>query len=180
MKNFTQIKEYVSQLKAAAKGGKGQAAPNSAANAPQSGSKPGNKKARVFPIIMVSSSPTALLTLHNIKKFLEESIYESAEAAKQRNGGKTEDMIPIYRRTTQIGAGGKEVETRVKYFAVDGVDALGKFGPDAWDRVVCVMTTGQEWQFKPYRWTEPKQLFHNGMLHPRNRRLEPPLSPSIL
>lgn len=24
------------------------------------------------------------------------------------------------------------------------------------------MTTGQEWQFKPYKWKEPKELFHNG------------------
>ncbi len=26
---------------------------------------------------------------------------------------------------------------------VDSVEALNKFGPDAWDRVVCVLTTGQ-------------------------------------
>lgn len=31
------------------------------------------------------------------------------------------------------------------------------------DRVVCVMTTGQEWQFKPYKWKEPKELFHHGV-----------------
>ncbi|KAG8898699.1 accessory factor associated with RNA polymerase II [Tulasnella sp. 403] len=172
--NFTQIKEYVSQLKSAAKGPKvaavvtptasSVASTSSAASpSPAAASKAaGGKKSRVFPIIMVSSSPTALLTLHNIKKFLEESIYEPSEVARQRNGGaKTEDVIPIYRKRTHIGAGGKEVETRVKYFAVDGVDALGKFGADAWDRVVCVMTTGQEWQFKPYKWTEPRQLFHN-------------------
>jgi len=24
------------------------------------------------------------------------------------------------------------------------------------------MTTGQEWQFKPYKWNEPKELFHHG------------------
>lgn len=29
------------------------------------------------------------------------------------------------------------------------------------DRVVCVITTGQEWQFRPYKWTEPKELFHH-------------------
>ena len=28
--------------------------------------------------------------------------------------------------------------------------------------MVCVMTTGQAWQFRPYKWSEPKQLFHNG------------------
>ena len=26
------------------------------------------------------------------------------------------------------------------------------------------MTTGQAWQFRPYKWSEPKQLFHNGTL----------------
>jgi len=30
------------------------------------------------------------------------------------------------------------------------------------DRVVCVMTTGQEWQFNKYKWKEPKELFHHG------------------
>jgi len=30
------------------------------------------------------------------------------------------------------------------------------------DRVLCVFTTGQAWQFKPYKWTEPKDLFRNG------------------
>jgi len=28
--------------------------------------------------------------------------------------------------------------------------------------VLCVFTTGQAWQFKPYKWTEPKDLFRNG------------------
>ena len=25
------------------------------------------------------------------------------------------------------------------------------------------MTTGQAWQFRPYKWNEPRQLFHHGM-----------------
>ena len=28
-----------------------------------------------FPIIMISSSPTALITMHNVKRFLQESVY---------------------------------------------------------------------------------------------------------
>lgn len=32
------------------------------------------------------------------------------------------------------------------------------------DRVLCVFTTGQAWQFKPYKWTDPKDLFRNGKL----------------
>lgn len=56
----------------------------------------------------------------------------------------------------------KESVTQLTYYVVDTVEALAKFGTDAWDRVVCVMTTGQDWQFKPYRWSEPKALFHHG------------------
>ena len=44
------------------------------------------------------------------------------------------------------------------------MEALSKFGADAWDRVVCVMTTGQAWQFRPYKWNEPIQLFHHGVV----------------
>lgn len=53
----------------------------------------------------------------------------------------------------------------MRFYVVDGVEALSKFGgiDDAWDRVVCVMTTGQEWQFRPYKWQEPKELFHHGL-----------------
>ena len=51
-----------------------------------------------------------------------------------------------------------------RYFVVDSAEALAKFGPDAWDRVVCVMTTGQAWQFRPYKWQDPKALFHHGKL----------------
>jgi parafibromin len=47
---------------------------------------------------------------------------------------------------------------------VDSTEALSKFGQDAWDRVVCVMTTGQAWQFKPYKWSDPKVLFQHGRI----------------
>jgi len=74
-----------------------------------------------------------------------------------------EDLIPIYRKRTTIDPSGKETVIQAKYFVVDSVEALSKFGTDAWERVVCVMTTGQAWQFRPYKWNEPRQLFHNGV-----------------
>jgi parafibromin len=61
-------------------------------------------------------------------------------------------------------------EVTSKYYVVDGVEALQKFGQDAWDRVICVVTTGQAWQFKPYKWQDPKVLFRNGA---SNLRREP-------
>lgn len=135
------------------------------------------------PIIMISSSPTALITMHNVKRFLQESMYvlllsvcsihsififsfEPSQDARARAAAegniRPEDLIPIYRKRTQIDSSGREIETHARYYVVDGVEALAKFGADAWDRVVCVMTTGQTWQFKPYKWNEPTQLFHHG------------------
>jgi len=54
-----------------------------------------------------------------------------------------DDLIAIYRKHTTIDSSGKETVTRLTYFVVDSVEALSKFGTDAWERVVCVMTTGQ-------------------------------------
>ncbi|KIJ32428.1 hypothetical protein M422DRAFT_70583 [Sphaerobolus stellatus SS14] len=118
-----------------------------------------------FPIIMISSSPTALITMYNVKRFLQDSIFETSADARTRaaaeGNSRAEDVIPIYRRKTQVDATGKETESFQRYVIVDGVDALKKFGEDPWDRVICVMTTGQAWQFRPYKWSEPRQLFHH-------------------
>jgi len=127
------------------------------------------KKAKnLYPIIMISSSPTALITMHNVKRFLQESTFEPSQEARARaiseGNVKPDDMIPIYRKRTHIDSSGREMESHVRYVVVDSVEALSKFGVDPWDRVVCVMTTGQEWQFKNYKWKDPKQLFHHGAL----------------
>jgi parafibromin len=105
--------------------------------------------------------------MHNVKRFLEDSSFEPSQNARARATAegnlKPEDLIAIYRKRTTIDSSGKETATRLTYFVVDSVEALSKFGADAWDRVVCVMTTGQAWQFRPYKWNEPIQLFHNGL-----------------
>ncbi|EPS98371.1 hypothetical protein FOMPIDRAFT_1126619 [Fomitopsis schrenkii] len=118
-----------------------------------------------YPIIIISSSPTALITMHNVKRFLQDAVFEPSQEARARAAAdgntRPEDMIPIYRKRTTIDPSGRETETQARYFVVDGTEALAKFGADAWDRVVCVMTTGQAWQFRPYKWNEPKTLFHH-------------------
>ncbi|WVQ75003.1 hypothetical protein IAR50_004611 [Cryptococcus sp. DSM 104548] len=119
------------------------------------------KKARsTNPIIVISSSPTSLITMWNVKKFLEQGVFEPSEQARQREASqgnaKAEDMIPVVRKRT-----GPHGDVTSKYYVVDSADALAKFGQDAWDRVICVITTGQAWQFKPYKWQDPRVLFQN-------------------
>ncbi|KAK7048495.1 CDC73-C domain-containing protein [Favolaschia claudopus] len=160
--NFSNIRSvYSDKLKKMKESRSGSAAAVTASET----KSPARKAKHNYPIIMISSSPTALITMHNVKRFLQESIFEPSQEARQRavaeGNPRPEDMIPIYRKRTSIDSSGKEHETQARYFVVDSVEALGKFGPDAWDRVVCVMTTGQAWQFRPYKWSEPIQLFHH-------------------
>ncbi|OWT39442.1 parafibromin [Cryptococcus neoformans Bt1] len=119
------------------------------------------KKARsTNPIIVISSSPTSLITMWNVKKFLEQGVFESSEIVRQREASqgnvKAEDMIPVIRKRSSPHG-----DVISKYYIVDSADALQKFGQDAWDRVICVVTTGQTWQFKPYKWDDPKVLFQH-------------------
>ena len=43
------------------------------------------------------------------------------------------------------------------------VDTPEQFKPDYWSRVVAVFTTGQTWQFKSYKWTQPAELFSHAL-----------------
>ncbi|CAD6568176.1 MAG: accessory factor associated with RNA polymerase II [Tremellales sp. Tagirdzhanova-0007] len=138
---------------------------NRAAPAPTQASLDPSRGARKAkssnPIIMISSSPTSLITMWNVKKFLEQGLFEPSEIARQNEASqgnvRAEDMVPIMRK--RVGPGG---DVTSKYYVIDGVEALQKFGQDAWERVICVLTTGQAWQFKPYKWQDPKILFRNG------------------
>jgi parafibromin len=48
-----------------------------------------------------------------------------------------------------------------KFLVLDAVDTLKDRD---WDRVVAVFATGQEWQFKGWKWERPVDIFSNGLL----------------
>ncbi|TBU40044.1 CDC73-domain-containing protein [Dichomitus squalens] len=163
--NFNSLKEsFADKLKKLREGGKSTTSMSTLT--PTADSKMQPRKARnQYPIIIISSSPTSLITMHNVRRFLQDAVFEPSQEARTRaaaeGNARPEDMIPIYRKRTTIDSSGRETETQTRYFVVDSTEALAKFGTDAWDRVVCVLTTGQAWQFRPYKWTEPKTLFHH-------------------
>ncbi|KAL6308630.1 RNA polymerase II-associated protein [Sparassis latifolia] len=163
--NFSNVRTtYAEKLKKLKEAGKGGAAAAATAATPDPKLHP-RKAKNQYPIIMISSSPTALITMHNVKRFLQESVFEPSQDARARaaaeGNARPEDLIAIYRKRTTIDPSGREMESNSRYFIVDSTEALAKFGADAWDRVVCVMTTGQVWQFRPYKWADPKTLFHH-------------------
>ncbi|KAF7544520.1 hypothetical protein G7046_g9774 [Stylonectria norvegica] len=44
----------------------------------------------------------------------------------------------------------------MRFILVEGSE---QFKPEYWNRVVAVFTTGQTWQFKNYKWSNPSDLF---------------------
>ncbi|KAI0046442.1 RNA polymerase II-associated protein [Auriscalpium vulgare] len=164
--NFTSVRTVFSaKLKSLKEAKKPGAAPAAAATPAPDPVMQARKQKNKYPIIMISSSPTSLITMHNVRKFLQDATFEPSADARARAAAegntRPEDMIPIYRNRTTIDSSGREVSLSQRYYVVDSVEALNKFGADAWDRVVCVLTTGQAWQFRPYKWTEPRSLFHH-------------------
>ncbi|TKY86375.1 hypothetical protein EX895_004524 [Sporisorium graminicola] len=154
--------------------GKG-APPGSAQQAARSGvsaSGQVRKQRAQDPIVVLSSSPTSLLNMFNIKQFLEEGIFVPPEEARQRARGVADLVVSITSRggtATQGGSTGVGIGRRI--LVVDSAEAVTRLGgssasapgADPWSRVIAVFTTGQAWQFKTYRWSEPRELFKNVM-----------------
>ncbi|KAF8650038.1 hypothetical protein AX16_005455, partial [Volvariella volvacea WC 439] len=125
--NFNGIKQvYADKLKKLKEASRSGAPPTPAAPTPDA-KLLARKAKNNFPIIMISSSPTSLITMHNVRRFLQESTFETSQDARARataeGNTKPEDVIPIYRKRTSIDSSGKEVETQAKYFIVDSVEA---------------------------------------------------------
>lgn len=131
----------------------------------KSGSGSGNNNTiNKDPIIILSPSAISMLTMGNIKGFLEEGKFE--DPSKCNNNS---DLLHIRRDS-------KKFKRVIKFVVVKNVENFF-VKPEYWDRVVAVFTTGQEWQFKKYKINDPNELFqkvkgfyvnYNGDIVPNN------------
>lgn len=126
-------KRFSSQLKKAKSGRAAQT----------SGAQASTKKQ---PIIIISPATTSLLSLSNIKEFLEEGKFVEPSLQRSDNG------VVIVNHPSD-----KLVSSAQSIMVVDNVDLFTK--PEYWDRVVAVFTTGQAWQFAKYKYSKPEVLF---------------------
>lgn len=116
------------------------------------------------PIIMISSSPTALVNMYNVKRLLEEGVFVPPEQARAEAAGHAEPVVQVMHQRVDVPPGAPPPR-KVRYLIVDNTEALqrlGGGGVDAWDRVVAVFTTGQAWQFRSYPRSDPRDLFKHG------------------
>ncbi|ELR18990.1 uncharacterized protein ACA1_234280 [Acanthamoeba castellanii str. Neff] len=103
----------------------------------------------LIPIIIVPASLTSLLTLYNVKEFLEDGLFVPS-VDKKNQGARKENLVVVKRKK------GKDDSTVVPYHVIDNPS---KFGATEWNRVVAVFALGPPWQFKDWKWSSPVELF---------------------
>lgn len=113
---------------------------------------PPEKKRRQNPIILISPAASALISISNIKPFFDESTFidpNSKDPKIQELLNFGGDIRNVSHTFPRIG--------KQTFLIVNNTDKFTK--AEYWDRVVAIFTTGQQWQFKSYKWSDPKQLF---------------------
>lgn len=100
---------------------------------------------RLEPIILLSPSASSLLRMGNIKTFLDDGIFTPTDAASAST-----NMVRVQRVMPSIS------HSPLTFILVD---STASFKPTYWSRVVAIFTTGQTWQFKTYKYSNPIELF---------------------
>lgn len=114
--------------------------------------KPGQR--RLEPIILLSPSASSLLRMTNIKQFLESGIFVPADSPAAASSSLA-TILHIQRTLPSI-----DPSRPMRFVLVESVD---QFKPEYWNRLVAVFTTGQTWQFKHYKWSNPSELFAHAL-----------------
>lgn len=123
---------------------------------PSTSMVPSKPSKRPDPIILLSPSASSILRMSNIKSFLDEGMYVPPDHETLATSTPA-NILYIMRPLPSIDGPG----ARPTRFIV--VDSTTNFKPDYWNRLVAVFTTGQTWQFKSYKWSDPPELFKHVM-----------------
>lgn len=99
------------------------------------------------PIVIVPSAISSLLTLYNVKEFLENEKFIPSIELKEK--GATKEFTATINRS-------RNRATAVPYQIVDNIQRLKV---EDWKRVVAVFVQGNTWQFKGWKWTNPIEIF---------------------
>lgn len=112
----------------------------------------GSKVGEGVPIILVPSAFQTLITIYNVKEFLEDGVFVPTDAkVKQLRPGSTKpDCVTVQKKFSRdrvVAA----YEVRDKPSALKSED---------WDRVVAVFVLGKEWQFKDWPFKDHVEIFN--------------------
>lgn len=111
----------------------------------------GTKMAEGVPIILVPSAFQTLITIYNVKEFLEDGVFVSTDAkVKAVNGSSKPDCVTVQKKLSRDRA----------VAAYEVRDKPSALKPEDWDRVVAVFVLGKEWQFKDWPFKDHVEIFN--------------------
>lgn len=152
--DFSFVRKYSALFLKPQKAAAGANGTTSTSMVPNPAVRPGSKAPpgrRPEPIILLSPSASSLIGMQNVKSFLSDGAYVPPSSSTASTGA---NLLHLTRTLPAISP------KPLRFILVDSPE---NFRPDYWDRVVAVFTTGQQWQFKNYKWQNPAELFSRAL-----------------
>ncbi|EPS68631.1 hypothetical protein M569_06137 [Genlisea aurea] len=105
------------------------------------------------PIILVPSAFTTLITIYNVKEFLEDGVFIPTEVKLKQMQGQKPDCVTVQKKFSSRD----RVAAAAAYEVRDKPSSLKS---DDWDRVVAVFVLGKDWQFKDWPFKDHVEIFN--------------------
>lgn len=106
------------------------------------------------PIILVPSAFQTLITIYNVKEFLEDGVYIPTDVKVKQMKGARPDCVTVQKKLSR-----DRVVT-----AYEVRDKPSALKPEDWDRVVAVFVLGKDWQFKDWPFKDHVEIFNKSQL----------------
>ncbi|KAK3042171.1 hypothetical protein RJ639_001291 [Escallonia herrerae] len=110
----------------------------------------GSKIGEGVPIILVPSAFQTLITIYNVKEFLENGVFVPTDAVAKQSKEPRPDCVTVQKKFSR-----DRVVT-----AYEVRDKPSALKPEDWDRVVAVFVLGKEWQFKDWPFKDHVEIFN--------------------
>lgn len=110
----------------------------------------GSKIGEGVPIILVPSAFQTLITIYNVKEFLEDGVYIPTDVKVKQMKGPKPDCVTVQKKFSR-----DRVVT-----AYEVRDKPSTLKAEDWERVVAVFVLGKEWQFKDWPFKDHVEIFN--------------------
>lgn len=114
----------------------------------------GSKIGEGVPIILVPSAFSTLITIYNVKEFLEDGVFIPTDVKAKQMKVKP-DCVTVQKKFSR-----DRVVT-----AYEVRDKPSALKADDWDRVVAVFVLGKDWQFKDWPFKDHVEIFNKSKLY---------------
>uniref|UniRef100_A0A803Q1A8 PHP n=1 Tax=Cannabis sativa TaxID=3483 RepID=A0A803Q1A8_CANSA len=112
----------------------------------------GGKIGEGVPIILVPSAFQTLITMYNVKEFLEDAVYIPTDVKAKQMKGLKPDCVTVQKKFS------RDRDRVVTAYEVR--DKPSALKAEDWDRVVAVFVLGKDWQFKDWPYKDHVEIFN--------------------